>query len=409
MFFDVLMNSDAKSKSKMDTNSATSAKTLKCCGEKCNRSIGSSDRKLQCAVCYHTFHSKCGGLEEKDADNFAKIMEESIYVNYHCMNCVGIKFVEMVKNATDKIIYHVCRKVDDVNLRMLEIPKQLKKDVNEKIDVISDKMEPWNLVVSKKKNKSTPSVVIKPKDLNTKRDEIRKTLTEKMNSDTYGFIDARMSSKNGIIISCDNEEKQREFATEAGKILGEKFDVKCNKELMPRMKIVSVIVDNDISDEKEKIERLLKDRNVELKNALHAKVVYMFQRRKFDSTTEKCLDVIMEVDKVTYKHYVDDGNRIKLAWMSCPVYDGIYIKRCVKCLGFGHKKEVCKREVACTKCGGNHLRKECKSADVRCTNCQRVNSIAKKEIYKIDHGANSNDCPCLMQQKERMRSMINFE
>lgn len=79
--------------------------TFKCYAENCKLgfSFPVPDKKLQCAVCFHTFHAKCGGLVEKDADNLVKIMEECIYVKYHCSSCVGLKFVEMVKYATDKM------------------------------------------------------------------------------------------------------------------------------------------------------------------------------------------------------------------------------------------------------------------------------------------------------------------
>lgn len=371
--------------------------------------IEANELKVRCHYCDRTFHPKCSGFDDANAENFAKMVKYCDHVKYYCLICKEKGVVDLIKHYSEKTIAYFKKELDVITQQLTELPK-LKDDVNEKIDglsVLCDKSEPWSTVVRKKSNKA-PSVVIKPKNLNTKRDEIRKTLNEKLDSAEYGFVEARMSSKNGLIISCDNKAKQEEFASKAEQVLGDKFDVKCNKELMPRMKIISVIVDNDLAD-MAKVETLLSDRNVELKNAEHAKVVFMFQRKKYESATEKCFDVIMEVDKQTYKHFVSDGNRIKLAWMSCHVYDGTYIKRCSKCLGFGHNKDVCKREAACIKCGGNHLRKDCKSAEERCANCQRVNALAKKEVYAINHGANCNECPSLMQQKDRMRSMINFE
>lgn len=384
----------------------------KCFAKQCV-DTGSEQKVVTCALCGYWYHYKCSGIDENVAE-IAKMFEKSKFVKYHCVNCVDQKLSDVVRIVSEKIYANLSKKILDGNTLIKELSRKFSEqnmndDVVGKLNDISEKMEPWNVVVGKKKSKNAPSVVIKPKDVNTKRDEIRKVLCEKMDSAEYGFVDARMSSKNGIIISCNNKEKQEEFASKAVQVLGDKFDVKCNKELMPRMKIVSVIVENDVAASLENVEQLLSDRNDVLKNAVHAKVVHMFPRKKFESQTEKCIDVVMEVDKVTYKYYVEAGNRVKLDWMSCPVYDGIYIKRCSKCLGFGHNKEVCKRETCCTKCGGGHLRKDCTNADDRCVNCLRVNSVAKKEVYKINHSANSTECPTLVQHKDRMRSMINLD
>lgn len=122
----------------------------------------------------------------------------------------------------------------------------------------------------------------------------------------------------------------------------------------------------------------------------------------------KIIDVIMEVDSLTYKHYVIERNHILSLWVSSYVYDGTHILRCLNCLGFGHKRNVCKRNLACIKCGKEHRYNVCEEKNVSCVNCNREN--IKIGIRKFDgnHYALSKDCPAYNDFLEKVKCTINY-
>lgn len=125
-----------------------------------------NDIKIQCALCDLSFHVKCIGMDEKLANFFASMIEAHKCVKYHCEKCLNI--IDVVNSVTEKLQISISKQVDDINMRMLEFPKQMKSIISEqlkkddmigKVGELTEKMEPWNTVVSKKKRKA-PSVVM---------------------------------------------------------------------------------------------------------------------------------------------------------------------------------------------------------------------------------------------------------
>lgn len=67
----------------------------------------------------------------------------------------------------------------------------------------------------------------------------------------------------------------------------------------------------------------------------------------------KPFNAVIEVDVDVYNVLIFTG-KVNLGWDKCAVFDGIFIRRCYKCLGFGHKS---------TECSGNNICADC--AEVR--------------------------------------------
>ena len=223
---------------------------------------------------------------------------------------------------------------------------------------------------------------------------------EKLDEKAYGVIGAGIAPKNGIKIRMDKKENVEKLIADAKKKLGDDYEIVQSKELKHRIKIVNVRLETEnftLEDGKKlnlsAIEKFLKKQNDTLKNDPHAKIIFAYEKAMRSSADEKCVDVVMQVSSTSYKFYMVDGNNVATKWLFCKVFDGIHVKRCMRCLSYGHSKLECKNKVVCIKCSGEHEEKECTQQEVKCVNCMRANSGAGKHQYDVSHKANDYNCP----------------
>lgn len=389
-----------------------------CCNYACGKRIDRNVMYVTCTNCGNTFHftNECCDLVIEKTENAKKIQFAMFDTNpegacYKCPRCRGVNVPLLVKNLSREFV-NVKEKVNEMNKEL----GNLKSNNNAMAEKFVEVKESWATVISRNNpiaseniSASTPSVVIKPKKKENTRDDIRNSLNRKLKINEFDVVDSRAAKNNGLIFKCMNVVEQKRLYEEVSKALGDEYDVKCPKELRPRIKIANVVLPDDIDTaDKVKICEYLKNENIELMTAKNVEVVLLYKRKKNDNVNDHRLDIIMEVDGETHKFYMS-GRKMKIGWALMPVYDGVHIKRCFKCLGFGHKKADCKKtESVCAKCGGNHLAKDCNSATVECCNCKKVNLREKKEVYSTNHRAMDNNCPMLQLQKDRISSIINF-
>lgn len=64
------------------------------------------------------------------------------------------------------------------------------------------------------------------------------------------------------------------------------------------------------------------------------------------------------------------------------------IKRCAKCLRFGHLHNTCKGKLRCANCTGEHCVEDCASGGIICVHCRST-----------DHNSLSMLCPCFLQEQ----------
>lgn len=97
-----------------------------------------------------------------------------------------------------------------------------------------------------------------------------------------------------------------------------------------------------------------------------------------------------------------DAKRIKIGWVICRIRERILLKKCFKCLEFGHLAKQCKNEEdrskLCRKCGTEgHIAKDCNN-DPSCMFCRKDHPEDAKHI------AGSSKCPVFRRAITRKQS-----
>ncbi|XP_023215809.1 uncharacterized protein LOC111618501 [Centruroides sculpturatus] len=112
---------------------------------------------------------------------------------------------------------------------------------------------------------------------------------------------------------------------------------------------------------------------------------------------------VLEV-AVDLREIMQREGKINLGWTRCPVFDYILVKRCYKCLAFGHFARDCRSEKnTCSHCGEAHLFKNCKKKEeiATCANCVR------QKRGNHDHNTLDKRCPIYLQEVEKIIKRTN--
>lgn len=178
-------------------------------------------------------------------------------------------------------------------------------------------------------------------------------------------------------MDCENNESVEKFKSLAEGTLGEKYEVNIEKSRKPRIRIVGI---SDDTIESEVVNKLKRQNEVLSKNEVSLKA---FFRGRANS-----LVAIIEVELEVFKAVMKEG-RLRLGWDYCKVYEGTYLKRCYKCLGFQHVSQDCTRTAnkKCHKCAEEHNDEYvCNVKVFKCTNCMYMNQEFKLNL-NINHSA----------------------
>ncbi|XP_023210483.1 uncharacterized protein LOC111613369 [Centruroides sculpturatus] len=111
---------------------------------------------------------------------------------------------------------------------------------------------------------------------------------------------------------------------------------------------------------------------------------------------------VMEVSPMMREIIIRE-EKLYIGWNRCPVLDYILIRRCYKCLAFGHYAKECQHHSqVCSHCGGGHVYKDCdKEGPAKCTNCY------KNKIKDYHHNTIDKDCPCFIKELHKYTRQIN--
>lgn len=117
---------------------------------------------------------------------------------------------------------------------------------------------------------------------------------------------------------------------------------------------------------------------------------------------------VLELSTETWKRLTEAG-KVHVGIRRSRIEDQSPLVQCTKCLGYGHKRSVCREKAeACCYCGGAHTGRDCpvraKSGPPTCVNCVR----ARKQSSELAHVAFSVEC----QERQRWdfiaRSRISY-
>ncbi|CAH2091713.1 unnamed protein product [Euphydryas editha] len=139
------------------------------------------------------------------------------------------------------------------------------------------------------------------------------------------------------------------------------------------------------------------------KASLRMKVRY----RKRARNPLECNPVI-ELSPELWKRFTKN-QKIYVGFGRCSVEDQSPLVQCLKCLGYGHTKALCKEQKdVCSHCGGEHTGRDCpskaKNEPPKCVNCTR----AKKNSSDLVHTAYSMECQERQKWDGIARSRVQY-
>lgn len=138
------------------------------------------------------------------------------------------------------------------------------------------------------------------------------------------------------------------------------------------------------------------------KSALKMKVKY----RKRARNPHECHPVL-ELSPEVWKKFTQIG-KIYVGFGRCSVEDQSPLVQCMRCLGYGHTKALCKEKDACNHCGGEHTGRDCPSKarnePPKCVNCTR----AKRTGSDLAHTAYSAECQERLRWDKLARSRVQY-
>lgn len=165
------------------------------------------------------------------------------------------------------------------------------------------------------------------------------------------------------------------------------LEVRDDSKFNPRIIVFGV----HTSLNKDSIRENFIDLNLNGEDDPEVKVVYVFPPRNNSSTTK----VVLEIpSKIRLK--LRQQGRVYLGFSSCHFKDHVIVKRCFRCLSFGHISTDCKSvSPNCGRCAGEHETRNCQLKDKApiCYLCKM------KNMNEVAHSTfNGEKCPILKKR-----------
>ena len=132
----------------------------------------------------------------------------------------------------------------------------------------------------------------------------------------------------------------------------------------------------------------------------------VFSKEPKPEDTNANWQVVMRVSDKIRDVLKKNKDRIYIEVTSHRIVDRFYIKRCNKCLKFGHYAKDCHDDPCCGYCCGKHISTECTEKEgedeYKCNNC------VKSKKGETNHSALWYKCPTYLEAKESFKKSIPY-
>lgn len=367
----------------------------------CKNAVTQDDESIKCdGTCFRKFHVKC----LKFTPSFLKQYKECKNLLFNCNECVCnpiASLSETVKKMLSymQIIDERIKRHDDQFKYAYESIELVHENMRENKNLLMDKIEKViNNSDHKQSNlvkKSIPMVVVQPKK--SQKSVITKSeLTKSIDPKSIGISDIHNIPNGGIAIDCKTRDETTKLKDEAYTKMGDKYTVKITESNTVKVKLIGM---SDKLSEDEML-KTMREQNEFLMNS-EIKIKTIFENKKHND-----FGAILEMDNESYNKILT-GEKIKIGWCRCRVFECVDVRRCYKCCGYNHRSSQCKNRLSCLKCGGEHLMKDCSARNYVCVNCK----IAVEKLnVKLDifHPAYSFACPVYKRKIQIEKKKMKF-
>lgn len=392
---------------------------------KCTNTIERDELKVVCAgLCMKYFHASCVKIDKNQHES----LKQNSSLCFRCDACSDrdngmMEMIRCIKMTMTKLESYQKKYHGELSVRLDKVESTLEssgknviegiKKVDNEIKKVDESLNDgkWITVNNKKKNAKPnlrkATVIITPNGNEKSRNDLRRSIKEKIEGSDFDVMCLTNAPANGISIVCENEAKCDSLIKEIEAKLDENVTVSKPKNFNPRIKLVKV---HDANEDDNKFVEILKAKNSHLQNA-ELKIIKREVVRINGKVIENLSNIIIEVNPFIHNEIMKT-KRIKHIWEIVRVVDNIYIRRCYNCMGYNHNAADCKNMKACGSCAGEHSSKECSNIKKGCVNCIKANERMSaygnsKLVLDINHSAWSNDCSIYKRKLEHSKKAIN--
>ena len=247
-------------------------------------------------------------------------------------------------------------------------------------------------------DKASSILVKKPVDKSA-QETLDKTVNVIQNNQ-FQVLKTKVTSSGDTVVTLPNAEAADKFKTvlKSDSPSSQTIDLKKRKVTISVVGVPSTSPENLLTE--------ILNKNSQLQNVIKAHgedhnitVNHIRPTRKNPAVNQASLTVSNTARDLISKR----NDRLLIGDMSCRVYSVTnYVRRCVKCQGFGHwHKECTAGHVSCANCAEiTHETRDCPNREVKkCVNCIK----SGKEVI-IPHRANSSTCPMYLAERSKASS-----